>query len=68
MTRRTEHAGSISIALHAVKTIDFMAARRTHLPCVSLEQVSNRIINKVHGILRVIFKISSQPLATIEWK
>jgi GMP synthase (glutamine-hydrolysing) len=56
------------IALRAVETVDFMTARWAHLPYALLEKVSNRIINEVNGISRVVYDISSKPPATIEWE
>lgn len=56
------------IALRAVETIDFMTARWAHLPYDFLENVSNRIINEVNGISRVVYDISGKPPATIEWE
>lgn len=56
------------IALRAVETIDFMTARWAHLPYTLLETVSNRIINEVQGISRVVYDISGKPPATIEWE
>ncbi len=56
------------IALRAVETIDFMTARWAHLPYTLLETVSNRIINEVAGISRVVYDISGKPPATIEWE
>jgi GMP synthase (glutamine-hydrolysing) len=55
------------IALRAVETIDFMTARWAHLPYEFLERVSNRIINEIAGISRVVYDISGKPPATIEW-
>lgn len=56
------------IALRAVITDDFMTAHWAHLPYQLLSRVSNRIINEVSGINRVVYDISSKPPATIEWE
>jgi len=56
------------IAVRAVETIDFMTARWAHLPYELLERVSNRIINEISGISRVVYDISGKPPATIEWE
>lgn len=56
------------IAVRAVETIDFMTARWAHLPYDLLERVSNRIINEIDGISRVVYDISGKPPATIEWE
>ena len=56
------------IALRAVETIDFMTAHWAHLPYEFLGTVSNRIINELRGISRVVYDISSKPPATIEWE
>lgn len=56
------------IALRAVETIDFMTAQWAHLPYDFLGRVSNRIINEVRGISRVVYDISGKPPATIEWE
>lgn len=56
------------IALRAVETVDFMTAHWSHLPWEFLGQVSNRIINEVHGVSRVTYDISGKPPATIEWE
>lgn len=57
-----------TIALRAVETIDFMTAHWAHLPYDFLGLVSNRIINEVPGISRVVYDISGKPPATIEWE
>lgn len=56
------------IALRAVQTQDFMTANWAELPYPLLNKVSNRIINEVHGINRVVYDISGKPPATIEWE
>ena len=56
------------IALRAVETIDFMTAHWAHLPYEFLGRVSNRIINEVRGVSRVVYDISGKPPATIEWE
>lgn len=56
------------IALRAVITDDFMTAHCAYLPYQLLSRVSNRIINEVLGINRVVYDISSKPPATIEWE
>jgi GMP synthase (glutamine-hydrolysing) len=55
-------------ALRAVQTTDFMTAQWAPLPHDLLAQVSNRIINEVRGINRVVYDISGKPPATIEWE
>lgn len=57
-----------TIALRAVEAIDGMTARFFRLDFDFLERVSNRIINEVKGINRVVYDISSKPPATIEWE
>jgi GMP synthase (glutamine-hydrolysing) len=56
------------VALRAVETQDFMTARWAQLPYDLLGRVSNRIINEVRGINRVVYDISGKPPATIEWE
>ena len=56
------------IALRAVETTDFMTAHWAELPYSLLAKVSNRIINEVRGINRVVYDISGKPPATIEWE
>jgi len=56
------------VALRAVQTQDFMTAHWAHLPHELLGNVSNRIINEVRGINRVVYDISGKPPATIEWE
>ncbi len=56
------------VALRAVETQDFMTAQWAELPHSLLGKVSNRIINEVRGINRVVYDISGKPPATIEWE
>ncbi|WP_104931775.1 glutamine-hydrolyzing GMP synthase [Vitreoscilla sp. C1] len=56
------------VALRAVITNDFMTAHWAHLPYDLLGTVSNRIINEVRGINRVVYDVSGKPPATIEWE
>ncbi len=56
------------VSLRAVETIDFMTAHWAHLPYDFLGKVSNRIINEIEGISRVVYDISGKPPATIEWE
>ena len=56
------------VALRAVQTQDFMTAHWAELPHGLLGRVSNRIINEVRGINRVVYDISGKPPATIEWE
>jgi GMP synthase (glutamine-hydrolysing) len=57
-----------AVALRAVESTDGMTADWCHLPYEFLAKVSNDIINKVKGINRVVYDISSKPPATIEWE
>lgn len=57
-----------AVALRAVSSTDGMTADWVHLPYEFLGKISNEIINKVKGINRVVYDISSKPPATIEWE
>ena len=56
------------VALRAVTTLDFMTADWSRLPSEFLARVSNRIINEVRGINRVVYDLSTKPPSTIEWE
>ena len=57
-----------TLALRAVSTTDFMTADFTRIPWEILDKVSNRIVNEVDHINRIVYDITSKPPATIEWE
>ena len=56
------------IAIRAVTTVDFMTADWAHIPYEILGRVSNRIINEVSHVNRVVYDITSKPPGTVEWE
>lgn len=63
-----ERTYEYTVALRAVTSVDGMTADWAHLPYDFLANVSNRIINEVRGVNRVVYDISSKPPSTIEWE
>ncbi len=63
-----ERTYEFTVALRAVTSVDGMTADWAHLPYDFMAHISNEIINRVRGINRVVYDISSKPPATIEWE
>jgi GMP synthase (glutamine-hydrolysing) len=63
-----ERTYDYTLALRAVTTTDFMTADWARIPYDVLERISNRIINEVKHINRIVYDITSKPPATIEWE
>ena len=57
-----------TLALRGVSTTDFMTADFSRIPYEVLEAASNRIVNEVKHINRIVYDITSKPPATIEWE
>ena len=57
-----------TLALRGVSTTDFMTADFSRIPYDVLETISNRIVNEVKHINRIVYDITSKPPATIEWE
>ena len=57
-----------TVALRAVNTRDFMAAKFVEIPYGVLRKVSERIVNEVEGVNRIVYDITDKPPATIEWE
>jgi GMP synthase (glutamine-hydrolysing) len=63
-----ERTYDYTLALRAVTTTDFMTADWARIPYDVLEKISNRIVNEVKHINRIVYDITSKPPATIEWE
>jgi len=63
-----ERTYDYTIALRAVSTIDFMTAEWSKIPYDVLEKISNRIVNEVEHVNRVVYDVTGKPPATIEWE
>ena len=63
-----ERTYDYTIALRAVTTTDFMTATWTQIPYDTLNKISERIVNEVKNVNRIVYDITSKPPATIEWE
>jgi GMP synthase (glutamine-hydrolysing) len=63
-----ERTYSYTIGLRAVSSVDGMTADWSRIPLDVLEKISNRIVNEVKHVNRIVYDITSKPPATIEWE
>jgi GMP synthase (glutamine-hydrolysing) len=63
-----ERTYDYTVAVRAVTTTDFMTADWARIPYDVLEKISNRIVNEVGHINRIVYDITSKPPSTIEWE
>ncbi|NBT30076.1 MAG: glutamine-hydrolyzing GMP synthase, partial [Gammaproteobacteria bacterium] len=63
-----ERSYEYALSLRAVTSEDAMTAEWVHLPYELLGEISNRILNEVPGVNRVLYDISTKPPASIEWE
>ena len=63
-----ERTYDYAVALRAVNTIDFMTAEAAEIPWEVLQKVTNRIVNEVNHVNRVVYDLTGKPPGTIEWE
>ena len=66
--KNDERTYDYTVALRAIKTVDFMTAEYVEIPWDVLRRISKRIVNEVEHVNRVCYDITSEPPATIEWE
>jgi len=66
--KNDERTYDYTVALRAIKTVDFMTAEYVEIPWDVLRRISKRIVNEVEHVNRVCYDITSKPPATIEWE